>query len=127
MPPEIGGIRPVLRAGWYCDRLSVQWVIRAAILKVILESSADEKAHVAVHSDVALVEEAMNVAPQQQTVRDVVVPIAGEGFDVGGFERGQGVLLRHRARSSIGRDDLGTKDPLAESRLNQCRWPASIP
>src|SRR5437016_3110495 len=127
MPPEIDRIRPVIQAVRYCDRLSVQWVIRAAILKVILESSADEKAHVAVHSDVPLVEEAMNVAPQQQAVRHVVVPIAGKGFDVGGFEGGQGVFLGHRARPAIGRDYFGTKDPLTKSGLNQCRWPTTVP
>jgi len=72
--------------------LAVKRVVASSVREVVLESLADDKLVVRGDSDVALVEEAVEVASQQQTVRNFVSATVGVGSDVGRLKRRQRML-----------------------------------
>jgi hypothetical protein len=95
--------------------LAMKPVVRPPILELILETPTDNQSLLAVDSDVASIEQAMNVGTKSQPVADGVLAAAGERPDVGGLEHGKRVLSGDRTGSAVRIENLDPEDPLAET------------
>jgi hypothetical protein len=65
----------------------MQSVVVAPVLELLLDAAADLEPQIRGHGDVAAVEEAVDVTPEQQAVRDVVRAAFGIGSDMRSIER----------------------------------------
>ena len=98
--------------GRNAEFLSPQRIVGPTVFKVDLQSAADFEAVVACDGDVALIEEPVDIRPQEQPVRYPVFAALRVGADVGRFEGGQRVLAGDRAGATVSLDDADPKDPL---------------
>lgn len=71
---------------------TVQRVVVPAVLELLLDPPADLEPQLRRHGDVAAIEEAVDVAPEQQAIRDLVHATFGVGADMRSVERGEGAL-----------------------------------
>jgi hypothetical protein len=61
---------------------AVQSVVVVSVLELLLDPAADLEPHLRRHRDIAAIEEAVNVAPEQKSVRDVMRAALGIGVNV---------------------------------------------
>lgn len=101
--------------------MSMERIVRPAILEVFSKSCTDFQLVIGCHGDVARVEEPMNVRAKQQTIGGFMRAFGSERFDVRSFERRQRVLARHGASSIVHVGHNHSESPLSESRSHECR------
>lgn len=91
-----------------------------SVVELLLDAAAHLETEVRRYCHVAGVEQAMDVAPQQQAVARLVVAAVAKGADVSGFERRQRAFLRHGAASLV-----DVRHQHTESTLPQA-WPDEV-
>src|SRR5579883_2746654 len=105
--------------------MAVHRVVMTAILEVVFEPPADLEATLIADRDIAKVEQAMNVGPEQKAVRDVVRAAVCVRPDMGGIQDRQGPLAGDRAAALVYIRHRDAECPLAKPRANQCRLAVS--
>ena len=80
-------IRPILSPRWRHDLLAMQRIIVAPVFEFLADPFAHLKAQVGRDRDVAGIEQAVDVAPQQQAIARLVAAAVAIGADVGGLQR----------------------------------------
>jgi len=93
--------------------LAVEWIIRPAVFELFLQAAADLDLILWRDGYVAAVKQAMEIASEEQAVVHGVRAALIEGFDVGGFERREGMLLRNCACAEVGIRNEDAESPLA--------------
>src|SRR5919202_1384689 len=119
------GARPKRAVGRKRQLPSLQAVIGASIVIVVLETGAHHEPMLLVDSGVPEVEESMQVSPQGESVAHSMWPILRVGSDVGGLKDWQGMLLGHRTGAAIRVEHLHAEDALAKAR--QVRRGRTVP
>ena len=95
VPTEELRRRSMLGGAWRVHDASVQRVVAPAVLEVVAQPRADFEAESGSDRHVALVEEAVQVGPEQQTVADGVRSVGSERPDVRGIQRRERVLAAY--------------------------------
>src|SRR5258705_8529457 len=96
------------------DRLAVKRVVVSAVVELLLDPAADLETQVGRDRHVAGVEKAMDIAPQQEPVRGLVLAAIAVGANMPRFQRRQRPLARDRAPSAV---DIRDQHP--ESALSK--------
>ena len=91
---------------WKGNLLTVERVVRATIFEVLSEATAYDETVIGVHSHVAFVEEPVNVAAEEDSVRDFVNTLISIGTYVRRLQDWKGVLGRHGAGAPVGGHDF---------------------
>gem|GEM_PF-3707489 len=79
-----------------------------AIVKLFLDTTTDQKVKIRGYSDVARIEQAVDIAPEQEAIWAFVTPAIAIGTDVSGFESRQRSLLCDSTATLI---DIGYEYP----------------
>ena len=77
-------------------------VVRASVCEVLTKPSPDFEPEVRCDGDIALIEQAMEICPQKETVRNFMRTVETIRFDVRGFEYRKRMLLGDGAAAVVG-------------------------
>ena len=102
-------------------RLVVQAVICLAVVILLADAVADVDAVVGIDGDQALVEQLVEVHPQQHAVGDFMGAALGERIDVGGLQDLERVFTGNRAAALVCVGDEHLERALPQARLDQGR------
>ena len=116
-------IRPILSPRWRHDLLAMQRIIVAPVFEFLADPFAHLKAQVGRDRDVAGIEQAVDVAPQQQAIARLVAAAVAIGADVGGLQRRKRPLLRDDAAALIDAVTSTRKAPCPSRGLIRCGSP----
>lgn len=96
-----------------------------SVFELIPEPAADFNPIFGRDRYVAAVEEAVEIAPEEQAVIYGMGAVLVERLDVGRFERWQGMLFGYRAGPVVGVRNQNAEGPLAQARLDRCLFAVS--
>ena len=114
----IGALRGVL---WHVDPLTVKGIVMPAVFKLRLDPEADLEIEIRGDRHIAGVEQAVDVAPQQQSVPHLVGTAVTIGPDVGRLQRRQGPFPRHGATPPVNVGHQHAEGALPQTRANKMR------
>ena len=97
----------------------MEGVIAPPIVVLIAQAGAHFQAEFRCDRDVAGVEQAVKIRPQQQPISHIVRPAVRVGTDVGSLDSGKRVLLGDGTRSSVRIEHGDTERGLPKARLHQ--------
>jgi hypothetical protein len=101
----------------------VKRVVAPTIPVVLTETSTYHQPQLRCNSDVASIEETMEVSPEQKSVANLMRPIVGVGTDVSSLESRKGMFARNGTGSTVRIENRDPKCGLAKTWLHQ----ASVP
>ena len=102
MPLEEFGGWLVGEVGGEADGAAVVAVVVAAVIELLFDATADFDMHVRGDGDVALVEQGVKIAAEEEPIADEVLAAFRIGLNVRGIERGEGFLAGNGTASLVG-------------------------
>lgn len=117
----MNGVRMVVRTPWECNQLTVERIVSPAVLEVLSESIAHDEMVLGIYRDVALVEESVNIAAEEDPVGDLVDAFIGVRPNVRGLQHRKGVLGGNGAGAPVGSHHLRPENTLAAPGVYQDR------
>ena len=109
------------------DFLTVHRIVVPPVLKFLSYPPTNFEMKIGRDSDVAGIEQAMNVSAQQKTVLCLVRPAVTVGTDVRSLKRRQSTFFRHHAASIIDVCYKNSERALTKAGLYQLRFPEPRP
>jgi hypothetical protein len=103
------------------DRLPVQFIVVPPVVELFLDAAANLEAQIRRHGHVACIEQAVDVAPKQKSVRCLMFAAIAVRANMCGFERWQGSLMRDSAAPIVDVRDENPERALPEARPDELR------
>lgn len=103
------------------DALVVEGHVGLAVVEIILEATADEKAALRSHGHIAGVVEAVDIGTKEETIVEAVLAPLSHGADVRGVQDREGLLSRDGAAAAVVVRHQDAEGPLAQPRTDEHR------
>jgi len=107
--------------------MPMERIIRPAIFELFLKTATDFDAIFRSDSNIAAIEQAVEVAPQEQAVVHGVRPALVKRLDMGSLERGEGMLFCNRAGTVICIRNKDAKSALSQAGRDRGFFTVSSP
>ena len=125
VPAQVVRARRVLGRGGQGHAGTVQGVVAVAVVVIEFQPRTHFDSVLWRDGDVALIEQSVQVGPEENPVADFMWAVLRIWLEMGRFQRRQGMLVRYGAGSGIGIHHCHTEDTLAEARLSQLWRPVA--
>jgi hypothetical protein len=99
----------------------MEWVVAPSVVVFIAQAGTNVQTEIRGHSDVAGVEQSMEIGPEQEPVSNFMRPIVSVGADVRSFKGGKRVLFGDGTRASVRIEHDDAERGLPKARLHQAR------